>query len=253
MRYPILSNKDVVAFASAITADPESANLTVAASFCAEYVGWSQSPLSDSPKEVDLSAIAKVVELLPPQIKKAGGPKASPEDREQLEGELSKAVHEALVAVPIEILDDSRFWRYLAVRYFTEFIAWREKKALGKGNIERYFASKESHESIPIRLYLRAQSVINGSGGYDLAAAIPEGTDFWRSHILRVRTGRATPLTTAFAEMQSKQRLTTQPLRALARLVTRMWANVMLFEYSEEQATEVLTSLRMQVDEQDEH
>jgi hypothetical protein len=31
-----------------------------------------------------------------------------------------------------------------------------------------------------------------------------------------------------------------------------MWANVMLFEYSEKQATEVLTSLRTQIDEQDE-
>jgi hypothetical protein len=252
MRYPILSTKDVVAFTATITADQASANLTIAASFCSEYVGWSQSPLSESQKEIDLSAVAKIAEKLPKLIRDAGGSKASAANREQLEGELAEAVHAALKSVPIEILDDGRFWRYLAVRYFTEFIAWRENKALGKGNIEKYFASKESHESIPLRLYLRAQSVLGGSGGYELAAAIPEGTDFWRSHILRVRTGRATPLTTAFAEMQSKQRLTTKPLRAFAKLVNRMWANVMLFEYSEKQATEVLTSLRTQMDEQDE-
>ena len=251
MRYPILSTKDVVAFAATITADHASANTTIAASFCAEYVGWSQSPLSESQKEIDLSAVAKITEKLPKLIRDAGGSKASPANREQLEGELAEAVHVALKLVPIEILDDARFWRYLAVRYFTEFIAWRESKALGKGNIEKYFASKESHESIPLRLYLRAQSVMGGSGGYELAAAIPEGTDFWRSHVLRVRTGRATPLTTAFAVMQSKQRLTTNPLRAFAKLVNRMWANVMLFEYSEKQATEVLSSLRTQMDERD--
>ena len=252
MRYPILNTKDTVAFAASITTDPESANLTMAASFCAEFIGWSQSPLSESQKEIDLSAVAKIAENLPKMIHDAGGAKATAANREQLEGELAESVHAALKSAPIEILDDARFWRYLAVRYFTEFIAWREIEALGEGNIEKYFASKESHESIPLRVYLRAQSVLGGSGGYKLAAAIPKGTDFWRSHILRVRTGRATPLTTAFAEMQSKQRLTTKPLRAFAKLVNRMWANVMLFEYSEKQATEVLTSLRTQMDEQDE-
>jgi len=252
MKYQTLSLKDSSAFANLVTSDPLRANVTEAASFCAQYAGWSASPNSDSPREVELSALLELSQEINRRIRDAGGDKASDASREKLEGEISGSLHSAVKDVPVEILDDPRFWRHLSVRYFAEFITWREKDALKKGGISKYFSANESHESIPSRLYLRAQSALNADGSYHLAQAIPRGTDFWRSHILRVRTGRAAGLTKSFVELQRDDRLSTTPLRELAKLVSRMWANIMLFEYPAVEAKGLLADLRAQVEDDDE-
>lgn len=249
MRYPTLSKKDAQAFASRVTKDPKTANSVAAASFCAEFQGALSAIGSGDPKPIDLSRIEKVAEGAEKTIRGPGMATASGRERERIESELCGPVHEALRSLPTEVLDDQRFWRYLAVRYFGEFITWRESGALAKGNIATYFDCGIGVDSIPLRLYLRGQSVMSPDGTYELAAAVPAGTDFWRSHVLRVRTGRASHLARSFTQMQSKERLPTKPLRQVARLINRMWANVLLTEYSQRDSAKLIGELRKNLED----
>jgi hypothetical protein len=253
MRYQTLTLKDVLAFAGVVTTDPSRANSTEAATFCAQYSGWTSSPAGESQREIDLAPLGQLTEMISSQMRGLGGDDATDANREKLEGAVAGDVHRAIGKIPVEILDDPRFWRYVAVRYFSEFIAWREKDALKTGGIAKYFTAAESYESIPLRIFLRAQAVKSDNDSYELTEAIPRGTDFWRSHILRVRTGRATGLTRSFVELQRDDRLKTKPLRELAKLVNRMWANVVLTEYSKPQAKSLLTELRDQIETEESH
>ena len=124
---------------------------------------------------------------------------------------------------------------------------WRESDALRSGNLLSYFRAT-GVECIPLRLFLRGQVVFEATGKYDLAAAIPEGTDFWRSHILRVKTGRDRNVARVFVDMQRDKRLLTKQLRSLARLINRMRANVFLSEYDVIKSKAVLDELRKQID-----
>lgn len=247
MRYPTLSTKDAYAFATQVTKDPKTANSIAASSFCAEYAGSLATIGSGDSKPIDLSRLEKVAAELERTARSPDMATATSRELERVESEICGAVHEALCTLPIEILDDQRFWRYLAVRYFGEFIVWRESKALANGNIAKYFVAGTGVESIPLRLYLRGQAVVSPDGTYELASAVPAGTDFWRSHVLRVRTGRSSPLARSFAEMQSKERLATTPLRQLARLINRMWANVLLTEYGQRDSARLIEQLRAKV------
>jgi hypothetical protein len=99
-------------------------------------------------------------------------------------------------------------------------------------------------ECIPLRLFLRGQVVFEATGKYDLASAIPEGTDFWRSHILRVNTGKDRNIVRALAEMQRDKRMLRDPLRSVARLINRMRANVFLSEYDAVKGKSIVDELR---------
>lgn len=249
MRYPTLSTKDAHAFAMQVTTDPKMANSTAAASFCAEYAGSLSTIGSVDLKPIDLSQLEKVAAEAERTARSVGMATATTRELERVESEICGLVHEALCTLPIEILDDQRFWRYLAVRYFGEFIVWRESKALANGNISKYFVASTGVESLPLRLFLRGQAVISPNGTYELTSAVPAGTDFWRSHILRVRTGRAGHLARSFTELQSNERLTTKPLRKMAKLINRMWANVLLTEYGVRDSARLIKQLREKLDD----
>lgn len=244
MRYPTLTAKDSVAFAREVTAEPASANHVAAATFCAQWAGQVSIPGSTTQREVDLTALETVAQALAAVVSDPANVEATSKTTEGVEGDFSGPIHAALKDVPTPVLDDPRFWRYLAVRYFAEFILWRESGAFAKGNIATYFEASNGVESIPLRLYLRGQAAYAAEGKYDLAAAIDEGTDFWRSHILRVRTGRAPRLVGEYVRMQQTNRMLTATLRTFARLVNRMWANVTPTEYDARSAKRLLDDLR---------
>lgn len=163
-------------------------------------------------------------------------------DRDRFEGKAAVELHKVLSDFPIHVLDDRGFWRYLSLKYFWEFIAWRERKPFGKGNYLKYIDATSSTESVLPRMFLRA-SAIGGPPYGQLAAAIPHSTDFWRSHVLRVRTAAAPPLARAFARRQAESRLSTDPLRAAARRLNRTWTNVVLHVYDDEEAENLVSRL----------
>ena len=100
-----------------------------------------------------------------------------------------------------------------------------------------------SRKCVLTRMYLR-MAALGGSQHVALAACLPQATDFWRSHVLRVRTGCAPALVRAMVEGQRNARLRTDDLREFAKRVNRTWSNVLLDLYTQEEAVELLTELR---------
>lgn len=244
MKYKSLHKNDSIFFSAEITANPESRSADYALQFSVEHCILIDTLGSRTESALDLSKLEEVSSEI--QEKVAGLQKIPWKsiDLDKLEGEICGVVHRSLKNVPTEILDDPSFWRFLSIRYFSDFILFREKTALKAGNIGKYFLAENSAESIPLRLYIRAQAVMDDKGGYALAEAVPKGTDFWRSHIIRVRTGRAQALAQSFAQIQSTQRMNTNLLREVARGMNRRWSNVLFFDYDRKEATRLITEVK---------
>lgn len=165
-------------------------------------------------------------------------------DKEPFEGEVAVAVFDFLHSLPVEVLDDPGFWRFLAVSRFWWFIRWRESGPIESGNVGTYTDGRRNTEQIPLRLYLRVKAVAD-AGSPDLAKDLEWCTDFWRSHVIRVRTGAAPALAAQFAAQQKGPgRLKTDPLRDYARRLNRLWTNVHFGLYGQEQAKAVIEELR---------
>lgn len=163
-------------------------------------------------------------------------------DTEVFEGQLAAALHPWFTSVPIEVLDDPAFWRYLAVKHFWWFTAHREAEPILRGNFNNLVDATRPAEQIPLRLFLRTRSV-DVDGDVDLAGALAQSTDFWRSHITRVRLGSAPIVARTFAEAKladNDKRLTTNPLRRVARRLNRTWANTNLDMYNAEEARRLI-------------
>lgn len=243
MKYPQLNEKDIKEFCDLIVTDPSNGRGSSARAFCRSKASSSRAPGSNNDQIPNLSALdvlAKQIELHLGDSKNAG---AGAKVREKYESEICGEVHQAIKDLPYEILDDPKFWQYLAVQFFSELIMWRESDALKNGNLLSYFRAT-GVECIPLRLFLRGQVVFEAAGKYDLASAIPAGTDFWRSHILRVKTGKDRNVARVFVEMQRDKRLLTIQLRSLARLINRMRTNVFLSEYDVAKGKSIIDELR---------
>lgn len=176
---------------------------------------------------------------------------AESKDRDRTEGRLAIRLHQALNHVDPAVLDDAGFWRYLALRHFWDVIRWREPKAFnGPDNTEKaikYVDAIKPTESVLTRMYLRAVAIgMNEADPGDegqLAYVLSTATDFWRSHVIRVRTGTAPPLVRAFVRRQERERMSTEPLRDFAKAINRTWTNVQLNEYDETEAADLLEEL----------
>ena len=161
---------------------------------------------------------------------------------EKLEGKLAVVVTKHLRDLPIELLDDQGFWNYLAVSRFWPFIARREAKAIQQGNGLKYVDAKHRTEQIPFRLYLRGKSVIDSAP--ELAWKLERSTDFWRSHIIRVRIGSNPNLATAFARLQEEERMNTSELRRYARRLNRTVTNLVVELLDQDDADALVEDLR---------
>lgn len=194
---------------------------------------------------VSLDDLDAVLAAFRGELERAGTSPELTSDKEPFEGELAVAAFAVLDQLPVEVLDDPGFWRYLGMSRFWWFIAWREFESLSSGTLSTYIDGRRNTESIPLRLYLRAKAVA-GSADPHIAADLKKCADFWRSHVTRVRTGSAPHLAAAFAEMQrdSKLRLPTDELRQFARRLNRLWSNVQLAMYDEHEARAVIKELR---------
>lgn len=163
------------------------------------------------------------------------------------EGRLAAALYGWFDSVPIEVLDDPGFWRYLSLRHFWWFIQWREADPIAKGNFANLVDATLPAEQIPLRLYLRAKSVAVDLDA-SLAGQIPKSTDFWRSHITRVRIASAPRMARSFAiakrdEAVLGELLRTERIRRVAKRVNRMWSNVRLDVYDDKESSVLMTEI----------
>ena len=196
---------------------------------------------------VDWSAIGAAARQMDLEIAADGS-----SDPDRTEGRCALLLHAALAGVDKSVLDDDGFWRYLALRYFWKLVCWRQPAALGENGslitALRYVDGRHPTECVPTRMYLRAAAVgagadDNGTEHGEAAHTLRQATDFWRSHVLRVRTATAPALVRAFVKRQREQRLGTERLRELAKAVNRTWSNVALDLYDEEEAAHLLDDL----------
>lgn len=165
-------------------------------------------------------------------------------DDDQFEGMMAIRLHDALATYPIETLDDPAFWAYLAAGPLWFFVRWREDPTKRKRDgYQDYLDGRVNHACVPLRMFLRAQAVADPAGS-SLAAAVPRGTDFWRSHVIRVKTGGKPGLARAVAEQQRDARMSVDPLREYAKRINRRWSNQVIYVLDEDECRSIADSER---------
>lgn len=190
----------------------------------ADWIGTGQ--------EVNLASVEKLaLELAAslPVVKRA--------EKEAREAELSAPLYDVFSHFPPEVLDNRGFWRYVGVRYFLDFIVWREPKSFKNGRGMVYVNPEpQATEAVLTRMYLRAQVLGGREECARLGASVEKGVDFWRSHVFRVKTAYAPAVARAFVTEQSDNRLKTDDLREVAKRLNRTWANIIPYRLGDAEA-----------------
>jgi hypothetical protein len=192
-----------------------------------------------SGQEVDLSDLREFLEAAREVVEQAAAD-GEPLSPESVEGGIAGDVHRALRDLPIETLDDPGFWRYLSLVDFWWFVALREAPAIKRGNVMTYVDGGK--ECVPFRMFVRAQAIRDGDD-YSLAGALPKSADFWRSHVLRVKTGTAPPLARAFARLQADKKMVSDDVRPYAKRINRLWTNVVFHDWNDDEADQLLKGM----------
>ena len=201
----------------------------------AQHIHW-----QGTGNDIDLTSIERAASSIRDLLE--GYETVHSSDRDRLEGRAAPILYDALMTVEVAILDDPGFWRYLGLQHFWRLIAWREHKAFERGNHLKYVDGAQSTECVLTRMYLRVQA-LGGSEYQEMAWALPRATDFWRSHIFRVRTGTAPAVTRAFVRKYRDDRLNTEDLRDFAKRLTRIWTNIVLTVYDDDEAERLIDEL----------
>jgi hypothetical protein len=177
-------------------------------------------------------------------------------DLEPIEAKHCGAVYEAISRFDDEALGDENFWSYLAVRYFWEFISYRQEAAWRsaqgeaadpnqpdseKAKLERYIIGKD-HYQLPLRMYLRAQAVGDGDD-FSLTGIEEGGTDFWRSQILGVRTSWYPSLARSVVRAQRESKLNVDEQRPSGRRINRQRANFDFILHTDDEAAVAIAGL----------
>lgn len=193
--------------------------------------------------EIDLELIKSTALQLRDDLEEFEASGAS--DKDAFEGQASAKLHAALADLPLAVLDDPGFWRYLAIAHLWAIVVWREPKAFEKDwtKYRVYVDGRLQTECVPLRMFLRGQIAVV-DGDYALTSAVPAATDFWRSHVARVRTSYSPVLARAFIREQVADRMSTDDLRAYAKRLQRVASNVVLHTYDDDAAATLLASLR---------
>ena len=175
---------------------------------------------------------------------------------EPVEAKFCGPVYRAIEQFPDEALGDEAFWSYLSVRYFWQFISYRQQNAWlnaqgetpdpdapdsEKAKLERYIRGKD-HYQIPLRMYLRAQSVKDGDD-FSLTDIEAGGTDFWRSQILGVLTAAYPPLARSVVRAQELRKLSVEQQRPPGRRVNRLRVNIDFILHDEADAAKAIEGL----------
>lgn len=195
--------------------------------------------------ELDIDPLATAAQRIEAELVTHNeGPDAK--RRDLLEGRASGVLHAALTAVPLEVLDDPGFWRYVGFVHLWELVRWRERKTFDRGDwseYRKYIDGTRPSECVATRMFLRGRiSLIDGD--YGLASAVREGTDLWRSHIVRVKTSYSPTLARELVRQVSEHSVPTDDLREMAKRINRLASNVMVHLYDADVSQAVLDEIR---------
>ena len=227
MRYPVLTRSKTESLARRRVRDEHEPNWELER----DWVGSGQ--------EIDLDPLVQVMFAMREEFE-ARDSKSANASPEAFEGRFAGQIHTALRDLPIETLDDPGFWRYLSLVDFWWFVAVREAPAIGRGNVMTYVDGGK--ECVPFRMFLRAQAIRDGDD-YSLAGALPKSADFWRSHVIRVKTGTAPALARSFARLQIEKSMVSDDVRPFARRMNRLWSNIVFYTWDDDDCDRLLAQL----------
>jgi len=194
---------------------------------------------------IDLSGLEECVSVIRGTLdQRLAGTGPLDLDDDQFEGAMAAELHRCLVGFELDVLDDPGFWRYLASAPLWFFTRWREDPAERKPETYHVYVDGTKNDScVPLRMFLRAQAVVR-DGDYRLASSIRKGTDFWRSHIIRVKTSTKPELARAVAREQEAERMRVNLLRDYAKRINRRWTNEVLYILDENECREIADAER---------
>ena len=183
--------------------------------------------------------------LITKRARDAGAPRGSSDSQDAtkdgIEGRLSVSLFRSLRDLGPDVLTDPGFWRYLAVWEMFDFIQWRDG-----ATCKLVSFGAESHsptwDCVPKRMFVRARIAeeARGSEQADALASIA-GTDVWRSHVLRVKTGNAPLLAAALMEAWERKDIRTDEVREVAKSIKRLRSNLVFELLDEGQVEEVMS------------
>jgi hypothetical protein len=166
--------------------------------------------------------------------------------KDGVEGQLSIELYKSLKNLGPAVLTDPGFWRYVAVWEMFEFIQWRDGD---KCKLQSFGAGTHNPtwDCVPKRMFVRARIAeqARGQKGAEALASVA-GTDLWRSHVLRVRTGNCPALSAALVEAWDREDIRTKEVRDVAKRIKRLRSNL-IYELMDEQQIEDVLSRQIAV------
>jgi hypothetical protein len=181
--------------------------------------------------------LLRIVDEWKKSIKKIGDSSAK---KEELEAELSSQLFRILESLPVTMLTDSDFWRFLSSEYFFEFTLWRDGESCALASFGASSATV-NFDCVPFRMFNRGLIAFTISEDInELEYAHIPGTDLWRSHILRVLTSYSSSMSQAILDEYKAGNLPTAVVRDVAKSLRKSRANVVFEVLELEEAIEIL-------------
>lgn len=145
-------------------------------------------------------------------------------------------------ALPSSCKFSPGFFAYLSFR-LQDVIVWRYPPNDGGGWPKNFVATQTPSDFVDGFL---PRLVIHGliAKGSPVAESLI-AQDFWRSHVLRVKTGFSSAMSQAFAEEKVESGTTTNEERRIARLIQSVRSNVIFEVLSKKQARQIVRNLRL--------
>lgn len=188
------------------------------------------------------NSIMSLIDAWKKQIKTIGDSSAK---KEALEAEMSEKLFKILSTLPMNVLTDSDFWRYLSCHPFFEFTEWRDGENCALASFGAN-ANRVNFDCVPYRMFNRALVAFSISEDEnDFEYALVPGTDLWRSHILRVLNSYSSAMSQAILDKALAKELPTQILRETIKNLNR-YRNNILFETLE--YDEALALLELEIE-----
>jgi hypothetical protein len=162
-----------------------------------------------------------------------------------VEGALALDFYYALRSIGPEALNDLGFWRYVAIIHLRDFVIWRDGSKNTRASAGGFGARKSTssfQDCVPYRMFRRGQisalAKIKSMSPKQVASI--EGTDLWRSHVLRIKLGNSPTAAAVFLMISEEYRNgdvgLTDLVREAAKLVQRINTNVLMGFLDEEDA-----------------
>jgi hypothetical protein len=132
------------------------------------------------------------------------------------------------------------FWSYLSVR-LSEIVEWRHPVSNDQGWGKNFVATHKPSDFVDgffPRITIR--SLIASESSIAMSLVLQ---DFWRSHILRVKTGFSKAVSIAFAEHAVSQGFSTAQSRDFTKKVKSARSNILFEALTDSQAKKVIETL----------